>query len=431
MEATIKAGFSEVVITPPIGCFLAGYFTPRKSRGVAGDLYARTAVFSDGDEAVSVTSCDLIGLDAEIVREARELAEDATGIPGDNMMICATHTHTGPYTVRNLMGSEARDEDYLRLLPRLIAGSIAEACRHLRKAEARVGLGQEDSVVFNRRYVMRDGRVATNPGRGNPDIVRPAGPVDPQLTVLSIYSPSGLTGLAVNYANHVDVVGGDLISPDYPGLLASMVKKFEGGDVVTLFLNGAFGDVNHIDVANPWQLSGAAEALRIAGILAGEAFKTIRKSRAVKLVPLEAARSRLKLPVRKPSREAVEAAREALARGGLSVREEVYARELLALSRMGDYVDAEIQALRLGELVLIGLPGEPFCEHGLRLKAVSPFNYTMVVGLANGYLGYIPTVKAFQEGGYEVRLARHTKLAPEAVVKMMTEAEKLLGQLGS
>jgi len=428
----LSAGWSEVIITPPVGTYLAGYFEPRKSIGVHDDLYARALFLSDENVDLAIVVCDLLCVDKEIVKGVREIVREELGVPEDNVMIAATHTHTGPYTVKDFMGSEKLSEEYFNVLPKLIAGAVIEAYGKLKEVKMGLGLGREDSVVFNRRYFMRDGSVVTNPGRGNPNIVKPAGPIDPQVGVIRLDNLNGEIGcIFINYTNHVDVIGGKLISADYPGVVCKFVKRVLGDDVGCVYSNGAFGDVNHINVYDLEQKKGFEESERIGLTIGCEALRTALKIKAKETdVKLSSVRKKVELPLRRVSEEEVRRAKETLRKKDISLKERVYANEILLLYQRGeDYVKIELQAFRIGDCVLVGVPGELFVELGLKIKSESSFKYTFIIGVANGYIGYIPTSRAFDEGGYEVRTCRHSKVAKGSGEQLVDYAVSLIHKL--
>jgi hypothetical protein len=439
MQSRLLAGAYEIDITPPVGIDLAGYFNVRKADNILDNLYAKSTVLKVDDTEVAITSCDLCVIPRELVLRIRELASGWSGIPKDNIMVSATHTHTGPVTAGLLAGEV--DSGYVDLLTRKVATSIFMAKKNLREAIIKVGRGKEDSIVFNRRYLMKDGTVVTNPSKLNPDIVKPAGPVDPELLTVLVESTEGdPIALIVNYANHIDTIGGTGISSDYPGVMARILKRFLG-DIPVLFLNGAEGDINHIDVNDPTPQGGYGEAERIGKILAGAVIKVLSKMDSIR-ERLKIKTSLLKIPLRKPSKEDIERAKRLLsevaeskskeltafdlAKGSIEI-ERVYAKEILLLSQLDrDLEELELQSISLGDLALVGIPGEPFVEIGLAIKEKSPFRYTGIVSLANGYSGYIPTEKAFDEGGYEARLARSSKLYKGAGEDIVKEVINLL-----
>jgi len=443
MRNKLLAGAYEVDITPPLGVNLAGYFNVRKADGILDNLYAKAVVLKDEVTELAVVSCDLCVIPKEMVTKIRSLASQWSGIKEENIMIVATHTHTGPVTT-GLLAGEA-DPLYIDFLIRKVATAIAMAQKNLREARIKVGRVTEDTLVFNRRYVMKNGSVVTNPGKLNPDIVRPAGPVDPEI-IVALIEDKVETPLAVliNYANHVDTIGGTAISADYPGVISKILHK-SVGDIPVLFLPGAQGDINHIDVANPEPQGGYGEAERIGKILSEKILESLNDLSLIE-PHLKTGNSTLKIPLRKPTEEDIHKAKLLLsseetgsssneltafdlAKGSLEV-EKVYAQEIMALAQLDrDFEELELQAISVGELVFLGVPGELFVEIGLAIKKESPFNYTAVVSLANGGSGYIPTEKAFSEGGYEVRLARSSKLDKLAEKEIIREGKNLIESL--
>lgn len=424
MQSRILAGAYEIDITPPIGIDLAGYFNIRKADSILDNLYSKAVVLKDGDTEIAIASCDLCVIPGDMVLKIRNLASRWSGIDEKNIMITATHTHTGPVTTGLLAGDI--DPSYIDVLARKIATSIAMAKKNLKEAVIKIGKTIDGTLAFNRRYIMKDGSVVTNPGKLNPDIVKPAGPVDPEIIIVLVEDKIGEPiALLINYTNHVDTIGGTAISADYPGVLAKILKR-SLGDIPILFLPGAEGDINHIDVRNPEPQTGYNETERIGKNLAKKILEGLNKLNIID-TKLKIKNSELKIPIRKPTPDDVYRARLVLesketnssykeltafelAKGNIEI-EKVYAREIIAISQLDkNFEELELQGISLGELVFLGIPGEPFVEIGLTIKKESLFNYNAIISLANGYSGYIPTEKAFDEGGYEIRLARSSKL---------------------
>ena len=428
MNNKLKAGFAKAVITPPVGAYLQGYFHPRCSEGIHDDLYAKAMVLADGNTEIALVSCDLLGVSGEIVSAARRLIEKSCGISQDNVMICATHIHSGPATAQlDYVPEEQVDRVWIEILERKIAGAAQMAKGNMRDARIGVGLGSEDSIIFNRRYRMRDGMVLTNPGRGNPEIVGPVGPVDPDVRVMKVEDLAGnLMGLFVNYANHVDVVGGLFISADYPGYMARAINKVYGNEVSVMFTNGAFGDVNHIDVKNHDQKAGYEEAERMGTILAGDVISVAEKISCSQDYPIKVRREIVALPMKQIA--VPETAKGLMAEEEIkskpSVVEAALARKHQIWSQCEEkIIAAELQAITLGNAVLTGIPGELFVELGMKLKQNSVFEHTFVISLANDYIGYIPTAKAFEEGSYE---STFSPLAAGAGEMLIERALKLM-----
>lgn len=409
----LRAGAAQVRITPARPQPLAGYFRDRLSTGVHDDLWAKALVLDDGAARFALVSCDLIETPAAVVEKARRLVEKQTGIPAGNVFISATHTHTAPHVA----GA------FAEWVPGRIAASVSAAASALRPARIAAAAGEEATLVFNRRFFMTDGTVGWNPGKRNPRIIRPAGPVDPRVSVITVDSETGApVATLVNYALHLDTVGGTELSADYPYTLSRLVSGARGGGV-TIFTLGCAGNVNHIDVSDPRPQKGHAEAARIGTVLAGQAIRTMAALEPVKQPRLRTGRTVLSLPVPPHTPEEVAWSRSAAARWDrgeqLPFLDIVKARRILDLESRGNApCQAEVQVMAASDtLAWVGLPGEIFVELGLEIKRASPFRHTVVVSLANGSLGYFPDRKGWKEGNYEAVTARCAESGGERLVE--------------
>jgi len=431
----LKAGAAQRDITPLLRISLVGYFHDRKAVDVRDPLYAKAIVLEADGERIAIVLCDLIALEREEIEKARELIESRCGIPPQNVMIACTHTHTGPATV-SVLGVD-RDEGYLEFLIPRIADTVQMACQRLREAKVGWEVGREERISFNRRYWMKDGQVRTNPGYNNPDIVRPAGPIDPDVMAIRIADAQGNTiAVLANFALHY--VGGspsNVVSADYFGMFAEEIQRMHGESFVAILSNGCCGDINNIDVHNPPERrEGYEHAQHVASILAADVYSLTEHAKLIEDVQLNAASKRITIPVRPITEEMIESAKAILRDAPDDVnrytREQIYAREILFLSEMPRQVETEVQVFAIrseqGEMAIVGLPGEIFVEIGLQIKKSSPFKATMTIELANDWVGYVPTEKAFEEGGYETELARSSKLVPEAERILIQTARELL-----
>ncbi|HHV62995.1 MAG TPA: hypothetical protein GXX51_10205 [Firmicutes bacterium] len=444
----MKAGVAKAVITPYVGIALEGNVRDKGSQGIHDDLYVRALVLKgdDGTELAMITS-DLVGVPKDFCDGVRTLVEAETGIPRGNVMVTASHTHSGP-AMLGLFGIEV-DRGYTEVLKRKFAGVVCMAHRRLGEATVRFAVGREDSVAFNRRIWMKDGTLRMNwefigcdeaLRRG---IAGPAGPVDPEVAVMEIQGASGEpVCVFFNYALHPAILAGDNfdMSADYPGYAMRLIEAVTGA--VAMYTNGADGNVNHINVNDPEQGRGFEEAERVGTIVGAEVIKALARTRksalpvpAVGHVPVACASRVIDVPRRELTGEEVDAARRLA--GGRTFQElskllalvdgvpdEIYALEILELAALREkdpYEHIELQAFRVGDAAFVAIPGELFVEFGLEIKGRSPFKPTFVIGYANGYVGYIPTEKAFSEGGYEPRTARTSQLAKEAG-RLITEA---------
>lgn len=438
--AELRVGRAAVVITPPVGAPMAGYYYNRGAEGTHDDLHAKALVFEAGGVKAAVVACDLIGIPAEFIEQARRLIAEDPGIPAERVMISATHAHTGPLLsggasrTANLEGEMlAISRRYAAELPGKIAESVRRAHGDLAPARISAGVGREESISFNRRYWMTDGTVGWNPGKLNPKIVKPAGPIDPEVPVLYFESPSGdPLATYVNFAMHLDTVGGRQFSADFPYTLATLLGKVKGPRMLTVFTMGASGNVNHVDVSTKARQNGHGEAARIGTVLAGEVLKTYTRLRPVEIAAV-AGRSRvlgLPLPEIRPGE--VEKARAVAAKygqpGAAPFMEMVHAFKVLAVAeRNGKPLEAEVQTIALAPgIAFVGLPGEIFTELGMAIKKASPFPHTIVVSLANGSIGYVPDSRAYPQGAYEPVSARCAQGAGEMLVETALDLLKEL-----
>ncbi len=430
----LRAGAAMVEITPELGVPMAGYYHARGASAVHDDLYARALVIERNGITVAMVTLDLISTRRGFVEEARALVEERMGIPRAHVMISATHAHTGPVLTRIPQPAHARDEPneaalaFMRGLPEKIAQSVANAHAALVDAEALAATGEESSIAFNRRFHMRDGSVGWNPGKLNPNILKPAGPIDPEVPFVFFQDAvrERPLGICVNYAVHLDNVGGDEISADLPYTVTELLRQAIGEDLVTLYTSGACGDLNHVDVTWKTRQKGHENAARMGTILAAEVLKTWPKLEIVDGL-LQAKSQRVKLSIPEVSATAVERAKEIVRttndRTRSSFMQLVNAHKTLDVAaREGEPFDVEVQVMTLGDsLAWVALPGEIFVELGLDLKMASPFGQTMVVELANDSIGYVPTSRAYRQGAYEVVSARCVRGSGEQLVEAALE----------
>jgi len=427
----LQAGVARANITPPVGAFLAGFGSrDHGCEGVHDELFARALVLRSGDTALAIVSCDLIGLTCQSVETIRKQVEAATGIPAASVMLACTHTHSG-HTM-GLLRHPGLDPELVHVTEQKIAGAVALAHRSL--AEASLGAGKGRARIgVNRRERKPDGSTAL--GRN------PEGPTDPDVGVLRVDGPDGAPrAIVVNHACHPVILGSQnyLVSPDFPGQVGALVERVYQG-ALCLYLNGCCGNVN------PTVVGGTFDDARRAGVFLGA--QAVQVAETVHTSPDAALATRTAvveaplapLPSAEEARNTVEqrtrTLEEQLARGEITRAlydadwQRGWARDVMAEYGKTDRQRTrplEIHGLRLGDALLVGTPGETFVEIGLAAKAASPTPNTFVVAYANGNVGYIPTAKAFEEGGYEVEAAHKFyygvyRFTPD-VEKLVTDA---------
>lgn len=434
----LRVGRADIKITPPVGAPIGSSYGITPAEGIQGDLYAKAIVFEKGGVKAALVACDLISIRRAIVQEARRQIEQETGLRGDQVILSATHAHAGPQMhplFLALLPETARrlGEEYVQQLPSRIAEAVRRAEADLTPARVWVGRVEEDSVSFNRRFLMKDGTVRMNPGRRNPDAVRAVGPIDPQLSVVYFESlDKKPLATLVNFALHAAIVGPPQVSADYPAVIARLLQAVRGPEMLSVFTNGTSGNVNHIDVDHIDQQSGHAEAARVGTILAAAALRAYSHLEPVEVSSLRVRTEPVALPVPKVQPAEVEQARQVISRYGqrpvTPFHDVVAAWRVLDLAELaGRPLESEVQVIALGtELALVGFPGDAFVELGLAIKQNSPFPFTVVSEQSgNGAISYVPNRKAFPEGGYEVISARFSpgggELLVDAAVRLLID----------
>ena len=434
--ADLRVGAAAVRITPPTGIPMAGYYAERRAEGALDELHAKALVFEQDGARAALVALDLVSLARPTIAEARRLIARDTRVPPAAVMISATHSHTGPLlhggSGRNALygGDTALARTYTTSLPARIAEAVRLAEAALVPAHLSAATGREDTLPFNRRFHLRDGSVGWNPGKLNPNIVRPAGPIDPAVPVVVATAADGrLLATYVNFAMHLDTVGGLKFSADYPFTLARILGATLSPDLITLFTIGCASDINHLNTATKEPQKGPGEAARIGTVLAGEVLKTTTRLAPVATVAPRVRSATVPLALASIDATDVEKARALIARiGGQNdpkFLEKVWAFKALdVFGRAGRPLEVEVQVIALGpDLAWVSLPGEIFVELGLAIKAASPFKHTILVELANGSIGYVPTRRAFDEGNYEPVSAR---CAPGFGEQLVETARRLL-----
>lgn len=444
-QTPLKAGVAVTDITPPVGWRLSGYFYERPSTAIHDPLQAKALVLRQGHEAVAIVLCDLIGISPDLSDQARQQAANKTGIPHDHILIAATHTHTGPLYyggLRDYLHAQAAAKhgkdplewvDYPGILADRLAEVIVQANHDPQPVRLDVGGAQATRLAFNRRYQMRDGTVVFNPGKINPNIIRPAGPVDPQLLGLMVMRQEDKRALAALacFPLHPDTVGGTAYSADFPMYLERGLRRVTTTNLVVLFGNGACGDVNHINVSNARPQQGFDEAERIGATLAGAMIGAFSKFETIRKPALAARSQRISVPLQECTPEQISQARERMPLVGtdkLPFLDQVRAVKTMELQSFKSAdVALEVQVFRLGpEAAIVGLPGEIFTELGTAIKQASPFKYTLVIELCNDSVNYVPTKKAFTEGSYETV---NSLVKPGAGEQLVEAALTLLREL--
>ena len=444
-----KVGFSRVDITPPLGVYMPGYYEARHAKEVLDPLQINCVAFNDGVKTALVMQFDTEALSNFVADRMRDAIVKATGVDRDAILLHASHTHDGGQLTQGADGGasantgiEPLTDLYSKMATTRAADAAVEAIRDLKPAKLSYQRSVAKRISFGRRYLMKDGKVRTNPGTNNPDIVKPVGePPDETVQVLRIDRDEGLPICMINFQTHPDVVGGETITADWPGLTRTVFEGATLGNALCMVINGTQGDVNHCNVLpKPGELNGLKRdfdavdrgydhAWHMANVVASAALSVW-----MKCVPLEPGAIKFStLSVRVPANKAKDTDEKNLAwandvwalhekskKDNVAYKKGDYvtakygwvdmelttevarAGRIRNMAKHADFHDLPIYAVTIGKSVAFGgFPGEPFNDIGKAVKKGSPFTLTILSCLTNGSRGYFPFSDAYVGGGYE------------------------------
>jgi hypothetical protein len=423
---SLRVGFAEIDITPPLRTHKIGWLRDIIADRVLDPLFARVAVLVTSENQVAVVQLDTLFVAWPEVAAIRKGISEAYGFPGAQVLVAATHNHAGPAVTH--AGDVAKDEAYARDLVARVIEAFGAAMDSLDEAEIGMGSGFEWRVAHNRRVVMRDGTVRTHGTFDDPSALCLEGPVDPEVAVIAMRDgQQELLGAIVNYACHPTHHGpDDAFSAGFPGVVAAGLKK--AGCPVTLFLNGASGNIH---TADPCAGGQGLSQEAVGELLADDVLHVIDELCWQGNIRLGASSRVLDLDYRAITEQEISGHTRGAQR---FVDTAIYDRQIPALVdkiRERKVHRAEIQALGLGDWAIVGVPGEYFCEFGLQIKEAAYPVHALVASCANGRVGYIPTVGAFRRGGYETTFGPSSMLAPDAGEVIAKTAVELINGLRS
>ncbi len=450
---TFRAGAFSIDITPvEFPVIINGGMQQKIANKVVDPLHARCLVLDDGsgpDAAgqIAIVVVDSCMLPRELLDEVKRLASAATNIATDRILISATHTHSAPAAM-GCLGSSP-DQRYRHFLVPRIAQGIQRAQKNLVPAKIGWAVGRDEKNVACRRWRMKPGTAPTNPfggttndqaqmhpGYGNKNAIEATGPVDPLVTVLSLQTLEGRPlALLANYSLHY--VGAPPISADYFSVFCSEITKLVAGEssdppFMAALSNGTSGDT--------WLMDYAKEGRRkydlnsVATDVAQAAFEAYQQIEYQTWVPIVMEEKLLTLNVRLPSEEELTRAKEVMVKldGKFPTKlGDLYARETIILRQMPPTRELKIQAIRLGQMGIVGIPNEVYASTGITIKEQTPLQPTMNISLANGSEGYIPPPEQHLLGGYTTWRCRTSCLEKQAEPKIRDTALELLNRVAA
>ena len=448
----LKIGYAEVNINPPLGIGIEGYYVARFAKGFLDDMLASAMAVQSGDNTVIMISADHIGFGAQFPRYRAAIAE-AAGIPVDNVYLACTHTHTGPF-VSPGFGFDQDEEPvyrYADFVESRLKDVAVLAMNDLRCARMGFITGYApERVAYIRRYKMKDGTTCTCPPIDDPNIDYPLGELDQRVNVLRFDQDNGQTIVLYNYGVHVDTIGGELVSPDFPGWVRRTIDKaldgvkciyFPGaqGDVGSTNVHPTGGDMNDNAISFDNEMKSPGMARFVGRALAGTILQVFDKVEYIDVDKINILHKIVRVKSNMPTAE------DDLERAHLYTNlhnegrdaEIPYeamelttviaeANRMVDLEHGPDHFDLELTALQIGSVAFVGFPGEPFTDIGRQTKTAEGWSLILPCCIVNAYKGYFPTESAFDEGGYEARASAYHRSVADTLI---ANAKELLGEL--
>lgn len=439
----MKAGFARICINPPYGTPVCGYYMPRFTKGIADDLFIRAVAFNDGEKTAVVIATDLCYLEQNQYVMFKDAIVEATGIDRDAIFINCSHTHTGPVIGKDFASENCSPDFYIPFLAECARDAAVYAIADMKETKVETAEAQAKNISFIRRYRMKDGSVATNPGVKNENIDHALGEPNETVKLVKLIREGADDIFIVNFGTHPDSVGGEYISADYIGYVCSILEAAVP-NTKCIFLQGAQGDVNHVNV-NPTPGEAAISTIdfdsvprsikhaeHMGRIIAGAVLSVCSVTEPIKTDKITYGSKRVHLPSHQENHRIEEVRHicemyDAGRANELPFKEMELttavseARRIMSLENGPDSFPFFLSAVKIGELVFAGIGGEPFTDIGNRICADSPCQTTIMCALTNSPGGYIPTRKAYEEGGYEARSSSLKPGGDDIIVEGMKE----------
>jgi len=453
-KAGLRAGAAKTDISPQKGIQIAGDIGRRRPcTGVKEPIYARALVLEQDARQYCILSIDVLAIDNPWADEIRRRAQKAYGLPPEAVTVHIVQNHASPSIGNHFCRDECNlfpaehqwlrggDERYNEPAVAGAVEAIGKALQKLAPVSVAVGRTMDGRVAFNRRFVLRDGTAVCHPQRCSPNILHAEGPTDPEVGVVTFTGQDGrvVSALLHHTCHPCHGFGGNDVIAGWPGAWCREMEAHFGEACTPLVINGCCGNIHHCNHIDPAQVDDHQQM----GRLLGESAKRALGSMApVEPTPFTWTRRVVPIPRREVPDDLLASAKKMLKehpepmwKDAEHVRVEwdwVYAIGIIDIADeriTHPNYPYEIQALRIGGFALLAIMGEPFVEAQLRIKLESPFAFTHVAHMCNGYVGYIPTKRAFAGGGYETRTGRGSRLTPDALEMVEKEAVDLLKKL--
>ena len=427
---------------------MGGFFHEVINEGVHDSLFARAFVFAQGDVKFAIIGCDVAMISPEVA-DAVRTEVSTMGFSPESVLIHASETHNGPDyfgefrdvfhdgAMRKFGKDIAEPIDYGSFIIKKISLAVKEANNNLQNSSVSFAEGSASGIGFNRRYLMKDGSIGWNPGKFNPNIIEAAGRSDSYLPSICVFREEKDHPVAIfsGFAMHLALLEFEdqqLYSADYPYYVYENLKKEFGEEIFTHLVQLPCHEINNIDVYNNEDQMGYDYAAVIGKRLSDSIVKSINKGSQILQPDLKISSTTIDLEIRNYDHEEINKQRSIWYDSNkekYSFLELVKAATVtgIASRHKGEPINSLVQAFQLSnETVIVGLPSEISVELGLELREKSPYANTIVIQLSNDWIGYIPTLKIFEEGNYEAVVA---KVLPGEGERMVTKTLELLSAL--
>ena len=444
---TLQAGYSKVNVNPMLGIPINGYFKPRYAEGILDDLEIVAVALACGETKTLLMAIDNLHIGTKLVKNYQERISEKTGIAKEAIFIHSTHTHTA-----GTLDMDSKNElvlEYTEFVGKRFVDAAVFALEDLKPAKMGWAVGKAPGIAFVRRFRMKDGKVRTNPGVGNPDILHPIGDIDDRVNVIRFDREGADTIVMANMGCHPDVVGGNKISADWPAMFRRRLEK-SLDNVKAIFFNGAQGDINHVNVnAKDGDFNdtfhdfddvdrGYGHSRHMGNVMAGAVLQVYDKVNYRDVDSVGFVQKTVEAPSNMPAPEDLELAHKYndLHKAGRDDLIPFTEMELTTVvAEAGRMVRLEhgpesfpllLSAVSVGPVALFGIPGEPFTGIGRGIKEAEGWELVLPCCLTNDDVGYFPMQEAYDEGGYEARSSNFKAGIAELIID---EGKKLLDTL--
>jgi len=430
----LKAGFARLDITPALGSPMSGYFYERFAEGIRDVLEVNAVVVSDGENTAVIIAADIIGCRLTKCDEIRKRINERTGIPAENVYFACLHQHTAVCIGMDedvgvgLLNDKVTIETLLRKFVDVAKLAIDDMC----EAEASYAVAPAaEKLAFTRRYVLDDGSFVTNPPKELHDrLVRMANEPDNNVYLVRFTRKDAKDIAIVNFSTHPDVIGGKLFSADWCGFTRRFVEA-DNADVHCLYINGAEGDSNHIDFIGG-KRTGYEHSRHMGRVIADAVKFVWDKTTPAVGDRVFAATEMVYNKTNMAGEERYDECKKFMDDyygGKLSytphITELADARRVVEIRTAKIYRPVPVSVVGIGNIAFVGFGGEPFVEYAAASRDTAPDKFVIATCCTNGYEGYLPTKKAFEEGGYEAKSSRFT---PNLMEQCIDTVKKLINK---